>query len=94
MQKMCAKCVDDENAAAATDLLLPSDEFGELDEVRRKNNFNVRWNFSREQRKLAEQTAKIILKNLSEMKTEILATSHYEYINREAADKNEGAKEK
>ena len=85
LQTMCAKCMDDENAADATDLLLPSDEFGELDKIRRKNNFNVRWNFSSEQRNLAEQTAKTILKNLSEMKTEILAASHYEYINREGA---------
>ena len=85
LQKLSAKFVDDENAASATDLLLSSDEFGELDEVRRKNNFSVRWNFSSEQQKLAEQTAKTILKNLSEMKTEILAASHYEYINREAA---------
>ena len=45
----------------------------------------MRWNFSSEQRNLAEQTAKTILKNLSEMKTEILAASHFEYINREAA---------
>ena len=85
LQTMSAKFVDDEKSATATDLLLPSDEFGELDEVGRKNNFNVRWNFSSEQRKLAEQTAKTILKNLSEMKTEILAASHFEYINREAA---------
>lgn len=85
LQKLSAKFMDGENATDTTDLLLSSDEFGELDEVRRKNNFNVRWNFSSEQRKLAEQTAKTILKNLSEMKTEILAASHFEYINREAA---------
>lgn len=90
LQTMSAKCMDDENAADATDLLLPSDEFVELDEVRRKNNFNVRWNFSSEQRKLAEETAKTILKNLSEMKTEILAASHFEYINREKAFANRG----
>lgn len=85
LQTMSAKFMDDENAADATDLLLSSDEFGELDESGRKNNFNVRWNFSSEQRNLAEQTTKTILKNLSEMKTEILAASHFEYINREAA---------
>ena len=85
LQTMSAKFMDAENTADATDLLLSSDEFDKLDKIGRKNNFNVRWNFSSEQRNLAEQTAKTILKNLSEMKTEILAASHFEYINREAA---------
>ena len=48
----------------------------------RKNNF-VRYNFSGEQRNYAELTSQKILQNLDELRTQVSATSHFEYINRE-----------
>ena len=47
-----------------------------------KNNF-VRYNFSGEQRNYAELTSQKILQNLDELRTQVSATSHFEYINRE-----------
>mgnify|MGYP003571385484 CR=1 FL=1 len=74
----------------STGVFLSDDELNKLVERGRKNNFAVRWNFSSEQRQLAERTSKEILENLEELKTKIFATSHFEYINREKKYANRG----
>ena len=83
MQNMSAKSVADAVAASATDVFLSADEFGKLVEVGRQNYSRVRWNLSNEQRSYAELTSKKILQNLDELKIQVSATSHFEYINRE-----------
>lgn len=83
LQVLSAKFVANAKSATATGVFLSRDELDKLVERGRKNNSAVRWNFSNEQRQLAEQTSQKILQNLEEMKTKIFATSHFEYINRE-----------
>ena len=43
----------------------------------------MHFNFSSEQRNLAERTSKKILENFDELKIQVSASSHFEYINRE-----------
>ena len=83
MQTLSAKSVVNAKSATSTALFLSSDELDKLVARGRKSNSNVRWNFSSEQRQLAELTSKQILENLAELKTKIFATCHFEYINRE-----------
>jgi hypothetical protein len=68
-----------------TDMLLPNDEFGELDELAKDFYKHVRWDFSSEQARLANWTANKILENIEETKGQHSALSHVEYINREKA---------
>ena len=51
-----------------TDLLLPDDESGELDEPAKDFYKHVRWDFSSEQTRLAKFTANKILENIEETK--------------------------
>ena len=68
-----------------TDLLLPSDESRQLEQLSKDLYHHVRWNFSLERKKLAERTADKILENINENLTHLSAQSHVEYINRENA---------
>ena len=73
-----------------TDLLLPDDEFGKLDELAKDSYNLVRWDFSSEQARLAKWTADKILENISETMEQHSALSHVEYINREKAFEKRG----
>ena len=68
-----------------TDLLLPSDESRQLEQLSKDLYHNVRWDFSDERKKLAERTADKILENINENLAHLSAKSHVEYINRENA---------
>ena len=68
-----------------TDMLLPDDESGKLDELTKDSYNIVRWDFSSEQARLAKWTADKILENISETMEQHSALSHVEYINREKA---------
>ncbi|MBR0288369.1 MAG: hypothetical protein IJQ82_05265 [Selenomonadaceae bacterium] len=68
-----------------TDMLLPDDESGELEEFAKDCYKHVRWDFSSEQARLAKFTANKILENISETMEQHSAMSHVEYINREKA---------
>ena len=68
-----------------TDMFLPSDESGQLEQFEKKPYRSLRWNFSSERKKLAVDTAKIILQRVEETMEYISASSHVEYINREKA---------
>ena len=83
LQSLSAKSVANANAASATDVFLSPDELSQLVETGRQNYSRLRWNLSSEQRNYAELTSKKILQNLDELKIQVSATSHFEYINRE-----------
>ena len=73
-----------------TDLLLPSDESRQLEQLSKDLYYNVRWDFSRERRKLADRTADTILQRIHENLNHLSAQSHVEYINRENAFAHRG----
>ena len=68
-----------------SDMLLPLDESGELEEFAKDFYKHVRWDFSSEQTRLAKWTANKILENIAETMEQHSALSHVEYINREKA---------
>ena len=73
-----------------TDMLLPLDESGQLDELAKDSYKHVRWDFSSEQARLAKWTANKILENIAERMEQHSALSHVEYINREKAFEKRG----
>ena len=73
-----------------TDLLLLSDESRQLEQLSKDLYYNVRWDFSRERRKLADRTADTILQRIHENLNHLSAQSHVEYINRENAFAHRG----
>ncbi len=73
-----------------TDMFLPDDESGELDELAKDSYKLVRWDFSSEQTRLAKWTADKILENITETMEQHSALSHVEYINREKAFEKRG----
>ena len=83
LQNVSAKSVANAVASSATDVFLSPDELSKLVEVGKQSYSRLRWNLSSEQRNLAELTSKKILENLEELRTQVSATSHFEYINRE-----------
>ena len=56
----------------------------------REQNQHVRYDFSDEQKSLAQLTAKKILENVEEAKNKQSAVSHVEYINREKTYEKRG----
>ena len=85
LQSLSAKSVANANASSATDVFLSPDELSKLVETGRQNYSSLRWNLSTEQRNYADLTSKQILQNLDDLKIQVSATSHFEYINREKA---------
>ena len=71
-----------------TDLFLQDDESRQLEQLTKNIYHNVRWNFSSERKKLAEQTAEKIWEHINEHLQQVSAKSHVEYINREKAFAN------
>ena len=69
---------------------LTEDEVRDLDEFMREQYQHIRYDFSDEQKRLAQLTAKKILENVQEARKQKLAVSHVEYINREKAYENRG----
>ena len=59
----------------------------QLEQLSKDCNNAVRWDFSSERRQLAQRSADLILKNISE---HLSAKTHVEYINRENAFANRG----
>ena len=76
--------------SAGTDLLLQDDESRQLEQLAKDFYHHVRWNFSDERKKLAEQTADKIVEHINEHLQQVSAKSHIEYINREKAFANRG----
>ena len=73
-----------------TDVLLQNDEPRKLDDLAKRSNNNVRWDFSSQFLNLAKQTSQQILKNIEQKLDNVYAESHVEYINREKAFENRG----
>ena len=69
---------------------LTEDEARDLDQFMREQYQHVRYDFSDEQKRLAQLTAKKILENVEEAQKQKSAFSHAEYINRERAYENRG----
>ena len=69
---------------------LNPEETRDIEELVQEQYRLVRYDFSGEQKRLAELTAKKILENMTEAKEEETALSHVEYINRERAFENRG----
>ena len=69
---------------------LTEDEALDLNEFMREQYQRVRYDFSDEQKNLAQLTAKTILENVEEAQKQKSAVSHAEYINRENAYKHRG----
>jgi len=69
---------------------LTEDEVRDLDEFMREQYQRVRYDFSDEQKRLAQLTAKKILENVQEALKQQSAISHAEYINRERAYEKRG----
>ena len=69
---------------------LNPEETRDIEELVQEQYRLVRYDFSAEQKRLAELTAKKILENMSEANKEETALSHVEYINRERAFENRG----
>ncbi len=76
--------------SAGTDLFLQDDASRQLEQFAKNIYHHVRWNFSDERKKLAEQTADKILEHINEHLQQVSAKSHVEYINREKAFANRG----
>ena len=72
------------------DVLLSADESRKLDDLAKRINNNVRWDFSNQFLNLAKQTSQQILKNIEEKLDNVYAESHVEYINREKAFEKKG----
>ena len=73
-----------------TDVLLQNDESRKLDELAKRINNHVRWDFSQQFLNLAKQTSQQILQNIEEKLDNVYAESHVEYINRERAFESRG----
>ena len=73
-----------------TDVLLQNDESRKLDDLAKRINNNVRWDFSEQYLKLAKRTTQQILHNIEEKLDNVYAESHVEYINREKAFEKRG----
>ena len=69
---------------------LTEDEVRDLDEFMREQYQHIRYDFSDEQKSLAQLTAKKILENVQEAQRQQSAVSHAEYINREKAYEKRG----
>ena len=69
---------------------LTEDEVRDLDQFMREQYQRVRYDFSDEQKRLAQLTAKKILENVQEAQKQKSSVSHTEYINRENAYKHRG----
>ena len=67
-----------------TDVLLQGDESHKLDKHGAGLYPNVRRDLGREQRELAEKSAKIILDRIAKNSEQVFAASHAQYINRES----------
>jgi len=76
--------------STGTDLLLSADESRMLESLAKESYNLVRWNFSAEQKQLAQRTANQILQNIQESKVQSSAKTHVEYINREKAFEKRG----
>lgn len=76
--------------SAGTDLLLQDDESRQLELLAKNIYHHVRWNFSHERKKLAEQTSEKIIERINEHLQQVSSKSHVEYINREKAFANRG----
>ncbi|WP_432748453.1 MobA/MobL family protein [Pectinatus frisingensis] len=74
-----------------TDMLLPGDADSIIyDERQRSIDTNMRWDVSRLRGIAAKKTADLILNNVIHQMDNVFASSHAEYINREAAFKKRG----
>lgn len=71
-------------------LLLHGNDNGSMDEKGTQFNNNVRWDVSGTRRIAAQKTANLILFNMQKQMDNVFASSHAEYINREAAFKKRG----
>ena len=69
---------------------ITADEALDLEQFMREQYQHVRFDFSHEQKNLAQLTAKKILENVAEAQKQKSAVSHAEYINREKAYENRG----
>ena len=69
---------------------MSADETRKLDDLAKRINNKVRWDFSNQYLNLAKQTAQQILKNIEEKLEKVYAESHVEYINREKAYERKG----
>ena len=69
---------------------LTEDEVKDLDKFMQEQSKRVHYDFSDEQKRLAQLTAKKILENIEEALKQQSAVSHAEYINREKAYENRG----
>ena len=72
------------------DLFLQDNESRQLEQLAKDCYHHVRWNFSHERKKLAEQTSDKIVERINEHLQQVSAKSHVEYINREKAFANRG----
>ena len=70
---------------ASEEIKLTEDEALDLDQFMKEQYQRVRYDFSDEQKRLAQLTAKKILENVEEAVKQKSAVSHAEYINRERA---------
>ena len=69
---------------------LTEDEVSDLDQFMQEQYQHIRYDFSDEQKRLAQLTAKKILENVQEALKQKSAVSHAEYINREKAYEKRG----
>ena len=75
---------------ASEEIKLTEDEALDLDQFMKEQYQRVRYDFSDEQKRLAQLTAKKILENVEEAVKQKSAVSHAEYINRERAYEHRG----
>ncbi|MBR6013645.1 MAG: hypothetical protein IK062_07680 [Selenomonadaceae bacterium] len=72
-------------ASEENETMLSDEEILKLNELAKKSNEKVRWDFSEKFKNLAKETAQEIMKNIEEKLENVYGESHVEYINREKA---------
>ncbi len=77
-------------ASEENETMLSDEEILKLNELAKKSNEKVRWDFSEKFKNLAKETAQEIMKNIEEKLENVYAESHVEYINREKAYERKG----